>query len=79
MADDSFDEIDDFSEDDFATEQNSELYEHYRFVADKGQGQIRVDKYLAMHIVGVSRNRITTASEADCILVNDNPVKSKSK
>lgn len=79
MADDSFDEIEDFSEDDFATEQNSELYEHYRFVADKGQGQVRVDKYLAMHIVGVSRNRIQQAAEANCILVNDNPVKSNYK
>ncbi|GAB6007812.1 pseudouridine synthase [Bacteroidia bacterium] len=79
MTDDSFDEIEDFSEDDFATGQNSELYEHYRFVADKGQGQIRVDKYLAMHIVGVSRNRIQQAAEANCILVNDNPVKSNYK
>lgn len=79
MTDDSFDEIEDFSEDDFATGQNSELYEHYRFVADKGQGQIRVDKYLAMHIVGISRNRIQQAAEANCILVNDNPVKSNYK
>ncbi|MFV0538299.1 MAG: RluA family pseudouridine synthase [Dysgonomonas sp.] len=79
MADDSFDEIEDFSEDDFATEQNSELFEHYRFVADKGQGQVRVDKYLAMHIVGVSRNRIQQAAEANCILVNDTPVKSNYK
>jgi 23S rRNA pseudouridine1911/1915/1917 synthase len=79
MTDDSFDEIEDFSEDDFATERNSELYEHYRFVADKGQGQIRVDKYLAMHIVGISRNRIQQAAEANCILVNDNPVKSNYK
>lgn len=79
MTEDSFDEIEDFSEDDFAEEQDSELYEHYRFVADKGQGQIRVDKYLAMHIVGVSRNRIQQAAEANCILVNDNPVKSNYK
>lgn len=79
MTEDSFDEIEDFSEDDFATEQNSELYEHYRFVADKGQGQVRVDKYLAMHIVGVSRNRIQQAAEANCILVNDTPVKSNYK
>lgn len=79
MTDNSFDEIDDFSEDDFAEEQNSELFEHYRFVADKGQGQMRVDKYLAMHIVGVSRNRIQQAAEASCILVNDTPVKSNYK
>lgn len=79
MTDNSFDEIDDFQEDDFAEEQNSELFEHYRFVADKGQGQMRVDKYLAMHIVGVSRNRIQQAAEASCILVNDTPVKSNYK
>ncbi len=76
MIDDSFDEIDDLSEDELVEDQNSELFEHYRFVADKGQGMIRVDKYLAMHIVGVSRNRIQQAAEADCILVNNNPVKS---
>lgn len=76
MIDDSFDEIDDLSEDELVEDQNSELFEHYRFVADKGQGMIRVDKYLAMHIVGVSRNRIQQAAEADCILVNNIPVKS---
>ena len=76
MIDDSFDEIDDLSEDELVEDQNSELFEHYRFVADKGQGMIRVDKYLAMHIVGVSRNRIQQAAEADCILVNNTPVKS---
>jgi 23S rRNA pseudouridine1911/1915/1917 synthase len=79
MIDDSLDDIDDFSEDDFTEEQNSELFEHYRFVADKGQGLMRVDKYLSMHIVGVSRNRIQQAAEADCILVNDKPVKSNYK
>lgn len=63
----------------FATGQNPSPYEHYRFVADKGQGQVRVDKYSAMHIVGVSRNRIQQAAEANCILVNDNPVKSNYK
>lgn len=76
MIDDSFDEIDDLSEDELVEDQNSELFEHYRFVADKGQGMVRVDKYLAMHIVGVSRNRIQQAAEADCILVNNTPVKS---
>ncbi|MDR2954458.1 MAG: RluA family pseudouridine synthase [Prevotella sp.] len=80
MADDSFDEVDDFADDDFAQEeQDSQLYEHYRFEVDKGQGQMRVDKYLAMHIVSVSRNRIQQAADADCILVNDKPVKSNYK
>lgn len=79
MIDESFDEIDDFAEEDFADNQESQLYEHYRFEVDKGQGAMRVDKYLAMHIVGVSRNRIQQAAEANCILVNDSPVKSNYK
>ncbi|WP_296945119.1 RluA family pseudouridine synthase [uncultured Dysgonomonas sp.] len=77
---DSFDNIEDLPEDELTEgQEDSGLYEHYRFVADKGQGMIRIDKYLAMHIVGVSRNRIQQAAEANCILVNDNPVKSNYK
>lgn len=79
MTEDLFDEIDDLAEDDFADNQDSQLFEHYRFEVDKGQGAMRVDKYLAMHIVGVSRNRIQQAAEANCILVNETPVKSNYK
>lgn len=76
---DSFEEdIDDLSEEDL--EQNSsELFEHYRFVADKGQGLLRVDKFLTVRIEGISRNRIQNAADAGCILVNDVPVKSNYK
>ncbi|MBK5720063.1 RluA family pseudouridine synthase [Dysgonomonas sp. Marseille-P4677] len=79
MTDNSIDDIIDLPEDEFGEEQDNQLYEHYRFVADKGQGLIRIDKYLSMHIVGVSRNRIQQAAEAGCILVNDTPVKSNYK
>lgn len=51
-------------------------YEHHRFIADKGQSLLRVDKFLTERIPGVSRNRIQQAAEAGCILVNDNIVKS---
>ncbi|MDD2314082.1 MAG: RluA family pseudouridine synthase [Proteiniphilum sp.] len=51
-------------------------YEHYRFVADKGQNLLRIDKFLTVRIEGISRNRIQQAAEADCILVNDAPVRS---
>ena len=27
---------------------NDDLYEHYRYVADKGQQPLRVDKYLSL-------------------------------
>ena len=53
-----------------------ELYEHHRFVVDKGQGMVRIDKYLANVMGGTSRNRIQEAAAAGQILVNDKAVKS---
>ncbi len=81
MAEDTFDEIEDFPDEEYLTEgeQESEQFEHFRFVSDKGQGLLRVDKFLATRIVGISRNRIQQAAEAGCILVNDVPVKSNYK
>ncbi|MBD5415438.1 MAG: RluA family pseudouridine synthase [Bacteroides sp.] len=52
-----------------------ELYEHFRFVADKGQELLRVDKFLVDRMHGSSRSRIRQAADADCILVNGQPVK----
>ena len=51
-------------------------YEHFRFVADKGQALLRVDKFLVERMQKSSRNRIQQAAQAGCILVNGNPVKS---
>lgn len=53
-----------------------ELYEHFRFVADKGQALLRVDKFLVQRLEKSSRNRVQQAAEAGCILVNGKPVKS---
>lgn len=52
------------------------LYEHFRFVADRGQELLRVDKFLVIRMQNASRNRIQQAAEAGCILVNGTPVKS---
>ena len=54
----------------------NELYEHFRFVADKGQQLLRVDKFLVARIEKSSRNRIQQAADAGCILVNGKAVKS---
>ena len=56
-----------------------ELFEHFRFVADRGQGPLRVDKFLVDRIVGTSRNRIQNAADAGYILVNGKPEKSNYK
>lgn len=52
------------------------LYEHFRFVADKGQALLRVDKFLVARLEKSSRNRVQQAAEAGCILVNGRAVKS---
>ncbi len=53
-----------------------ELFEHFRFVADKGRQLLRVDKFLVTRIEKSSRNRIQQAAGAGCILVNGRAVKS---
>ncbi len=66
----------DASEMDEAEESADGLYEHFRFVADKGQALLRVDKFLVERLQKSSRNRVQQAAEAGCILVNGKPVKS---
>ena len=56
-----------------------ELYEHFRFIADRGQTLIRIDKFLTDRIENASRNRIQQAAEAGSILVNGTSVKSNYK
>jgi 23S rRNA pseudouridine1911/1915/1917 synthase len=53
-----------------------EQFEHYRFIADPGQGLLRIDKFLSNRIEGTSRNRIQTAADAGSILVNGISVRS---
>ncbi len=53
----------------------SELFEHYRFNADKGQGLLRIDKFLSNKLDSTSRSRIQSAAAAGNILVNGHPVK----
>jgi 23S rRNA pseudouridine1911/1915/1917 synthase len=78
MIENDLDDID-FLVDDFQNGDDDQKYEHYRFVADKGQGLLRIDKFLSVRIEGISRNRIQQAADADSILVNGKPVKSNYK
>ena len=56
-----------------------ELFEHSRFVVDKGQATVRIDKYLVNCLPNTSRNRIQEAADAGNILVNGKSVKSNYK
>lgn len=60
-------------------EDQSGLYEHYRFTVDKGQSLLRIDKFLGGRIENISRSRVQTAAEAGCIVVNGKAVKSSYK
>lgn len=70
------DNIEDIEEID---EESQQLYEHFRFVVDKGQEPIRVDKYMCDKLQHSSRNRIQKAADAGYVHVNDRPVKSNYK
>lgn len=56
-----------------------ELFEHFRFVADKGQKPLRVDKFITDRIFGTSRNRVQKAADEGYIFVNGKSEKSNYK
>lgn len=58
---------------------NEDLYEHFRFVVDKGQQPLRIDKYLMNKIENATRNKIQKAAKDGNIYVNDATVKSNYK
>ncbi len=60
-------------------EENEELYEHHRLLADKGQKPLRVDKFLGNLLPNTSRNKIQMAARAGNILANGTAVKSNYK
>jgi 23S rRNA pseudouridine1911/1915/1917 synthase len=58
---------------------SDELYEHYRFEAQKGQQPLRVDKFLMNYIENSTRNKIQKAAKEGNIHVNDQAVRSSYK
>lgn len=66
-----------FQED--GVENTPNQFEHYRFVVDKGQTPLRIDKYLTACMSNISRNRIQDAALAESILVNGKVVKANYK
>ncbi len=61
------------------TDEQSELFEHYRFVADPGQTPLRIDKFLQNRIENSSRSKIQLAADNGSIMVNGAAVKSNYK
>lgn len=55
------------------------LFEHHRIVVDKGQGMIRIDRFLVDRLEKTSRSRIQNAQESGFVRANGQPVKSSYK
>ena len=54
---------------------NEELYTHFEVIVDRGQNPLRIDKFLIDRLPQISRNRLQNAAHAECLLVNNKPVK----
>ena len=65
--------------DELLEDDEQQLYEHFRIVADEGQKPLRVDKFMFEKLQHSSRNRIQKAADAGFVHVNDQPVKSNYK
>ena len=50
-------------------DQEDELYEHYRVVADPKQEALRIDKFLCDRLPNASRNKIQSAIKGETILL----------
>ena len=59
--------------------EEQELFEHYRYVADKGQSLLRVDKFLNDRIEGISRTKIQEAADNGFLFANGTPIKANYK
>ncbi len=55
------------------------LFEHHRIIADKGQGLVRIDKFLVDRLEKTSRSRIQDAHDGGFVKVNGVAVKSSYK
>ena len=60
-------------------EDQNELFEHFRFTADRGQNPLRIDKFLLHKLEDTSRTKIKAAADVGCIKVNDKVVKANYK
>src|SRR6478609_7259934 len=56
-------------------EQDDELFEHHRIVADPKQSLLRIDKFLMDRLPNVTRTKIQNGIHGGFVLVNDKAIK----
>ena len=62
-------------EEDSIEEQDDELFEHHRIVADAGQSLVRIDKFLMDRLPNVTRTKIQAGIHEGFVTVNDQVIK----
>lgn len=62
-------------EEEFNDEQDDELFEHHRIVADAGQSLLRIDKFLMDRLPNVTRTKIQEGIHSGFVKVNDTHIK----
>ncbi|MFN5170693.1 MAG: RluA family pseudouridine synthase [Cyclobacteriaceae bacterium] len=62
-------------EDQIQDEQDDELFEHHRIVADPGQSLVRIDKFLMDRLPNVTRTKIQAGIHEGFVRVNDKAIK----
>ncbi len=62
-------------EEEFIEDDEEGLFEHHRIVADAGQGQLRIDKFLMARLPNVTRTKIQNGIHDGFVKVNDLPIK----
>ncbi len=60
-------------------ESEDDLFEHFKFIVDKGQQLLRIDKYLQLKIANASRSKIQYGIDAGSVKVNGLLIKSNYK
>ncbi len=63
------------TEEEIIDEQDDELFEHHRIIADGGQSLIRIDKFLMDRLPNVTRTKIQAGIHEGFVKVNDQPIK----
>ncbi len=64
---------------DVVEEMDQELFEHFKVTVDKGQGMLRLDKFLVTRLENTSRARIQAAADLGYVVVNGKVAKSSYK
>src|SRR4051812_4746217 len=57
------------------TDDDDELFEHHRIVADPGQSLLRIDKFLMDRLPNVTRTKIQDGIHNGFVKVNDQEIK----